>query len=282
MQRLASMMEQSHREREESRAPKGDPTPERPAQVELKRSGDGIFKYIPEELRCEIRSVPGGIRLPYLPPIPPKLSPPVAPARIPVGIYRDGVAPQSFKNNNNKNTIRNRAGRLVFLSSKTYDEWQIPCLSGEFGETAADNEVLFHHNYDTVAKRRDAHDLILSEQGNANQEQAASHVATVEKYIRNRRFWEIETVNSLFSEQRPALIFPAPDNKVIELLLEWAPTNDPVLGYGVHKPIPTYDLAEFEALSVAEMEVTETCSAPLTRSQRAKLFGPQRWRRAIS
>lgn len=242
------------RQREESSAARGDPTPERPAQMEPQRTGGGIFKYIPEELRCKIRIVPGGIRLPYLPPIPPKLSPPVSPARIPVGIYRDGVAPKSFKNN----TSRNRVGRLVFLSSKTYDEWQIPCLLGEFGETAAEDEVLFHQPYDTVAKRRDAHALILSEQGNAIQEQGVSHIATVQKYIRNRRFWEIETVARLFHDHRPALIFPASDTMVLELLLEWAPTTDPVFGYGVHKPVPEYDLAEFEDVCDAKMEWSQT------------------------
>lgn len=258
------------RRREEKKRSNDDPTPKTPAQREPIWSGDSIFKYIPEELRCGVRSVPGGIRLPNLPPIAPRLPPPVAPASIPVGIYRDGVAPQSFKNK----TTRNRVGRLVFLSSKPYDEWQIPSLFGEFGETAVDTEVLFAGNYDTTEKRRDAHALIASHQRIACQEQAANHVAAVEAYIRNRRFWEIETLTRLFYEQRPALIFPAPEDTVEELLLDWAPKNDPELGYGIHQPLPTYDLAEFEDVSVAELKGRQTpSSALITRSQSVNLLG---------
>lgn len=153
----------------------------------------------------------------------------------------------------------------MFLSSRSYYECQIPYLFGEFGKEAAENEVLFHQPYDTKAKRRVLHVQISSEQANANKERAARHVAAVEKYIRNRRFWEIETVTMLFEEQRPSVIFPASDETVVMSLLEWTPTRDPVLGYGIHKPLPTYDLAEFDD---AEPEGIQTYSTLLTRPER--------------
>ena len=251
---------------EESPAAKGDPDPESPTPEEPIRSGGGIFKYIPEELRCELRCVPGGIRLPYLPPIAPKLSLPVAPAIIPVGIYRDGVPPQAFKNK----TTKDRVGRLVFMSSRSYYECQNPYLFGEFGEDALENEVLFHQPFDTRAKREVAHFQMLSEQVNANKERVASHAAAVEKYIRNRRYWEIETVTMLFEKQRPSVIFPASNETVVMSLLEWAPTQDPVLGYGIHKPLPTYDLAEFEN---AEPKKSQTHSTLRIRPGRMPSWG---------
>ena len=241
---------------------------DRNARMEPDRSPSEIFKYIPEKLRCKIRPLAGGIHFPYLPPIPPQLSPPLAPARIPVGIYNDGVASQIFEDRTKSILV----GRLVFLSSKAYDEWQIPYFSGEFGESAAESDILFHHDYDTAAKRRNAHLKLCSEQGNAIKEQTASHIAAVEKYIRDRRFWEYETVSMLFHEQPYKVVFPAPDDEVRDALLEWAPTQDPVLGYGIHKPIPEYDLADFQPFSDPVLWLRETPSPPLTRGGRARLL----------
>lgn len=249
-------------------AKKRDSSPERDAQMEPDGSPSDVFKYIPEKLRCKFRHLAGGIHFPCLPPIPPQLSPVLAPARIPVGIYNDGVAPQRFKDK----TARNRVGRLVFLSSKSYDEWQIPCFFGEFGEIAAESDILFQHDYDTVTKRRKAHLKLLSEHGNAIKEQTASYVATVEKYIRDRRFWEYETVSMLFHEQPYRVVFPAPDGEVLDALLEWTPTEDPVLGYGIHKPIPEYDLAEFRALSNPVEWKRKIPSPPFTKSELERIL----------
>lgn len=277
MERVASMRKQMKRKREGSQGEQSEPTPERPSQKEPKWSGGGIFRYIPEELCCEVLSVVGGIHLSCLPPIPPKPSPPVAPARIPVGVFHDGAAPYV------RITItRNRVGRLVFLSSKINRGAEIPHLVGEFGESAAENIVLFHQDYDTRAKRRDAHAKLLFERENAKKEQAASYVAAVKKYIRDRRYWEIETVAMLVEEdQCHGIRFPAPHTEVLKSLLEWAPTKDPILGYGIHKPISKYDLAEFEpslssATSKTEGKQTPSSSSsssttPLITSKRLRL-----------
>lgn len=114
--------------------------------------------------------------------------------------------------------------------------------------------MIFVRHYATATQRRNAHAKILLEQEQAIKDQAESYVVAVEKYIRDRRFWEIETVAMLFDEHRHRVLFPAPYFKVLELLLEWAPTEDPVLGYGIHKPIPEYDLAEFGVFDDAETE----------------------------
>lgn len=209
-----------------------------------------MFKYIPEELRCDVRSV-AGIYLPYLPPIPPKLAPPLTPIRVPVGIYHNRAAPESFKNKK----FRHRVGRVVFLSSKASEGEQMPHLSGEFGELAAKKEVIFHHRYDTAAKRREAHAEILSKQ----EKQAASHVAAVKRYLLDRRLWEIETVTMLFNEQRHSVIFPVPDAKVQELLEGWAPTYF-CGGCAILQDFPEYDLAESEACLDAESEGRQTPS----------------------
>lgn len=145
MDRLASMREQMKRKREEIEAEPSDTTPEGPAQKQPKRSEGSMFKYIPKELHCKALAA-ANISLVSLPPAPPNPPPPVTPARIPVAIYHDGAAPHTFKNN----TTKNRVGRVVFLSSKTYKGRQMPYLSGEFGEKAAEKEVIFACEYATA------------------------------------------------------------------------------------------------------------------------------------
>ena len=269
MKSLAAMRENAKRKREEAEKKEeeelgieedaeNEENDKKDTEIPVSLTGQ-MFKFLPEDLRPKIASQFNFIHLPNLPPPAPKKPKPIPMIKVAVGIYHDSAPAHKFRNK----TTKSKIGRLVFLSSKPARNGQpAPTLTGEFGELAAESQVLFAEGYETAEKRQSMHGNILKSHAAGLAREEERYWNQVEKWALKRRLWEWETVAMLFDECSSQLYFPLGLDGTIKLIEEWQPSDDPEKGWGIHKPIENIDLGEFDITSDEEGKTGTASSTP--------------------